>query len=275
MDTNSVSTVFTLGEVIHDLIKAKSAANRRPSYVRHLKFSLNAFAKGRNETPISEITRSHVVEWFQEKGYTAPSTRRGNHGVLSVLFEHAIRIGQIKSNPCLQIDKVTVDRSPPRILTPAEARKMLLFAKRKMKWRLPQIILGLYAGIRPTELARLYWKDVNLDGGYCIIDAAAAKTRRRRVVRLDPKAVAWLRHCRPQNDRPIGSNCWKWKRLIERNCGLKWEQDLLRHTAASYLLARHEDAGKVARMLGNSVQVMMDFYVELVTPEDCRRFWKI
>ena len=266
--------VITINQAINELVAAKLAANRRPTYVRALKFYLKQFARGRDEHPIHAFERPEVESWFRDR-IEAPVSRKTGMQLLSVLFEFSIRAGYRESNPISKMDRVSVDRHPPRILTPKEARKILTFAKRHMRWRLPQLILGLYAGIRPAEISRLYWKNVNLDRGYVIIDAAAAKTRQRRVVHLDPKAVAWLKNCQGiRSHRPIGSLCTKWKRLIERNCGIKWDQGLLRHSAASYLLAKLQDAGRVSRILGNSEGVMLTHYAELVSPEDCRRFWK-
>jgi hypothetical protein len=48
-----------------------------------------------------------------------------------------------------------------------------------------------------------------------------------------------------------------------------------RHTAASYLLALHKDAGKVANMLGNSPQILLSHYHDPVTEVDCKTFWGI
>jgi hypothetical protein len=54
-----------------------------------------------------------------------------------------------------------------------------------------------------------------------------------------------------------------------------WPTDLLRHTAASYLLALHKDAGKVANMLGNSPQILLSHYHDPVTEADCKAFWQL
>ena len=54
-----------------------------------------------------------------------------------------------------------------------------------------------------------------------------------------------------------------------------WPQDLLRHTAASYLVARDGDAGKVALQLGNSAAVLLLNYRELVEKEDAAAFFEL
>lgn len=264
---------LTLGEVITALIDAKVKANRRPVYVRTLRYFLKYFARGRETQPIASFGRREIEDWFSRKRI-APSSRRTQIQMLSVLFGYAVKIGCMEKNPCTQLDTVYVDRKPPLILSPRQVRKMLNFARTRMHWRLPQLVLGVYAGIRPTEMTRIFRKDIDLERGHVRVDAAASKIRRRRIVPLDPKAVAWLKRCRFREHKPIGSNSETWKRILKNECGIDWRVDLLRHTAASYLLAKHDDPGKVARWLGNSPNILLQVYTELVDPADCRRFWK-
>lgn len=54
-----------------------------------------------------------------------------------------------------------------------------------------------------------------------------------------------------------------------------WPQDVLRHTCASYWVAKIKDVGEVALELGNSPSVLLRHYRELVTGEDADRFWAI
>jgi site-specific recombinase XerD len=271
------SSVPTLGKVIEEMLAAKRTANRRPYYIRALRQNLQRFARGRENLPIAAVTRDMIEDWLRTTNkHYRPSSLKTARRMISVLFGYAVRRGYMEKNPISSMEPVSVDRNPPRVLKPVEVRRMLRFTRRKMNWRLPHIVLGLYAGIRPMELTRLHWSDINLDRGYVTVGAAASKIRRRRVVHLDPKAIAWLKACRStehRRNKPIGSMSKRWKRLLLRHCGIVWGPDLLRHSAASYLLAKHGDVGKVARMLGNSADVLLNHYIDLIDPADCRRFW--
>jgi hypothetical protein len=55
----------------------------------------------------------------------------------------------------------------------------------------------------------------------------------------------------------------------------RWPQDVLRHTAASNLLAHHQDVGKVAAFLGNSAGILLTHYKALVEKEDAEKFMKL
>lgn len=49
-----------------------------------------------------------------------------------------------------------------------------------------------FAGLRPTEIARLTWSRVDLKEGTITLDGSMAKTRQRRIVKLPENAIAWL-----------------------------------------------------------------------------------
>jgi hypothetical protein len=55
----------------------------------------------------------------------------------------------------------------------------------------------------------------------------------------------------------------------------RWPQDVLRHTAASNLLAFHQDAGKVAAFLGHSAGILLRHYKALVFREDADAWMRI
>jgi len=54
-----------------------------------------------------------------------------------------------------------------------------------------------------------------------------------------------------------------------------WPKDILRHTAASMLMATWEDEGKVAATLGNSPSILHAHYRELVARAKAERCWAI
>lgn len=63
---------------------------------------------------------------------------------------------------------------------------------------------------------------------------------------------------------------------LARVLGLpSWPLDLFRHTAASYWIAHARDAAAVALELGNSVDILLRHYRELVTRKDAARFWAL
>ena len=121
----------------------------------------------------------------------------------------------------------------------------------------------------------LKWEHVSLETG--TVQILFPKVRKhRRIVPLESVAVKLLREhpLKSGNVAPSNSTLRRFKRRMRAVLGFaRWPQDVTRHTAASYLFARHSDAGKVAAWLGNSVSVLMNHYVVPVEKESCAAFW--
>lgn len=266
----------SLAATITEVVAAKRAANRRPDYLNSLENYLKAFAKGRELLPISHVTPATIDQWFAARR-EKPSTHSGHIGRLSALFQHAVRRRYITDNPCRFIDRPTIDQPTPRILTPRQAAKLLVIVRREKPSAIPYLALALFAGLRPLEIIRLDWSAVNLDQARVSLDAADAKDRRRRIVTLHPTAVAWLRPHKRARGRVSNKTTSIHYTLhaAAKRARITWQHDILRHTAASYLLALHQDAAKVALSLGNSPAILFRHYHSPVTPEASARFWAL
>lgn len=259
-----------IGKCVEACVAAKRAANRSARYVKSLEYYLRQFAAGREERALADFTAEEVEAWMLR--YPSFYTRQTWLNRLSTLFAFAVRRGFIAANPCDRLDRVTVRQTPPVILTPAQSHDLLAQCPTVMR---PYIVLGMFAGVRPEEIERLDWAQVDLDAGTVAVDG---KTNRRRIVGLHPRAVTELRK-HPLRSGPVApssSTIARWRATARRALGLThWPQDLLRHTAASYLLALHGDAGKVATMLGNSSGILLTHYHEPVRNGDCGHFWEV
>jgi integrase len=64
---------------------------------------------------------------------------------------------------------------------------------------------------------------------------------------------------------------------IKEAAGLtKWPKNGLRHSFASYHLAKYQDAARLALDMGHSTTKMIfSNYREIVTPEEAERYWQI
>lgn len=260
--------------VIEECVAAKSRMNLRPNYVAELRrFLLKFSAIGKG---IGEVTVADLESWLETTA--SPGSRNTAISRLGALFSFAHKRGYIEANPMRRIERARIDRRPPKILTPLEAGHLMDTTRARVPRMLAYCTLGLYAGIRPNELTKLDWSCVDLARGMVRVDAAASKVRRRRIVFLEPIALRWLGECAPKSG-PVAPEARRVRGYRERLCRLmgweEWSHDLLRHCAASYLLALHRDAGKVAMMLGNSPSILLTHYYELVSPEDCARFWSL
>lgn len=265
----------TIGRAVDHLLEIKRAANLRPATIANLRRYLHSFIRGREHVPISAFTIDVIESWFLNRKET-PATQSSNMGRLSSLFSFAVRRQWIADNPTRYMEKIRIERKPPFILTPLQTALILDYARRRKPGQLAFWTLGLLAGVRPDEIARLTWSAVNIEDGCVAIDAAASKVRSRRIVNLEPTALAWMKlahemkaqlPCKRMTRR-------RYQRQASRLLGFtEWPHDCARHTAASYLLAKHRDAYKVAFGLGNSAGILERHYKQLVSAKDCAVFW--
>lgn len=269
-------TGVTLGGGIDVLIAAKKTANCRPRYIVSLRNYLKQFSRFREGTPLSEITVEIIEEWFAGRT-EALTTRRGSAGRLWSLFSFAERRGWITINPMRRLEPIRIDRKPPKILSVEQAQQLMDFAMYQEPRSLAYFALALFAGIRPHELEGVTWEHVGATT--VTISAAASKVRRRRIVHLNENAAEWMAFARETGawlPFRMNSRCWSLRKAAKHLGFLAgWEQDILRHSAASYWMASSGDATFVSRNLGNSPEILLTHYLQLVTAEQAAAFWNL
>jgi len=264
-----------LRDAVRLCLEAKSQQNLRERYLSSLESYLQRFAARFVGMTVADVTTELLEEWFKERG-EPPSSRNANRGRLSALFSFSKRRGWLWDNPCDCLERPRLERKAPEILSPEQAELLLKTVRQHWPDSLAHVVLLLLAGVRPDEALRLRWDDIRLDGANptVTISAAASKVRQRRIVKLMPSAVAWLRlgGKLPISRMTRKRLVWRMRQTLSFE---DWPRDILRHTAASYLLAHTESPGRVSMMLGNSEKILRVHYVELVTAEDATKFWAI
>lgn len=94
-------------------------------------------------------------------------------------------------------------------------------------------------------------------------------------MKIEPSLAAWLRKSPSGAVRPI--NCRTKLLLVRERAMLKrWPANCLRHSYASYHLAKFEDASALALQMGHTTTAMIfEHYREVVTPEAAEEYWNI
>jgi len=269
---------ISLKDAITETIKWRRGENLRERYLHELEGYLKKFAMGRNDMFLDQIGVAEIQTWFDGRT-EALSTKRANIGRLGSMFDVAWKQGYITENPCLKLPTVKLNQTPPQIFTPDEAKKVLKIARKKNPTALPYVVLGMFAGIRPEEMEKLKWGDIDTKHGTITVDAATSKTNRRRSVHLHATAQEWVKLFKRGKDSellfPVKITLRRQRRNIRDSAGVEWGQDVLRHTAGSYMLALKKNAHEVALELGNSARILERHYKDLVNETDCGKFWAL
>jgi integrase len=133
--------------------------------------------------PLSEIASRDigaVIEAARKKG-RGPGMLRHVYNVLHKAFEDAIEhFEYLERSPVIRRYCPKVPRKNRSYLHPRESTKLLMHVKGHFLE--PAIMLGLMAGLRPSEIQALTWKNVDLENGQIIICAAY----KRRPNKIEP-----------------------------------------------------------------------------------------
>jgi integrase len=183
----------------------------------------------------------------------------------------------IDNNPILHTARPKLPDNPPEIFAVNELRLLLEAARLTAPDVLPILAIGAFSGLRDAEIKRLDWSEVDQKRGYIEVKAQKAKSARRRIVQMQPNLRDWLKPYAGIAGAVVPAN-WRKKLDRVREAGglLKWPNNGLRHSFASYRLAAIHDAPRVAAELGHSSpQMLYSTYREVVLPEEAERYWEI
>jgi integrase len=198
---------------------------------------------------------------------------------LKAVFNFGIKRGYLEKNPVCRLDFEKIKNGEVVTLTPAQARALMTAASEGDARLLPYHALGLFAGIRPMELQRLDWSNIDLTEGHVEITAAVSKTGRRRIIDIEPNLKAWLARCAQTEGAVVttASNLANRLSAIRHAAGIEdWPQDVMRHSYASYWLAEHGDINRLTLQLGHTSPTMLwQHYHRAATRRDAAKYWQI
>jgi integrase len=138
------------------------------------------------------------------------------------------------------------------------------------------LALGAFSGLRHAELMRLDWEEIKSAQKHIEVTAGKAKTAQRRIVPIQQNLRAWIMpHVQQTGFVFCGDPSRFLNRVtaVARDLKITWPQNGLRHSYASYRLAKCKSAAEVALEMGNSPAMVFRHYRELVTPLDAKKWW--
>lgn len=249
------------------------------------KCSLVAFRHTTNQL-VAAIGGLTIAEFDTERVQTyldsfpvAARTRNNTRLRLSAFFNFCKTKKWIAVNPCAEI-KIKVRRGDVTILSVDEAERLLRAAEASKHGALvPYVALCLFGGMRPHEAQQLDWSKVHFSTASIHVLASTSKRREGRYVHMEPTLFEWLKpFAISKGPIVVGSFRRKWRSLIkDAGYGVDrpWPQDVMRHTAASMLLAIKRNRALVAEELGTSVDVLRRHYRQPILKSEAQRYWAL
>jgi integrase len=263
----------TIRDGITALIEAKKLAGKSKRYCQQLYYSVNSFADGRSDVLCSAVSNTDIEKWIHGQNWAA-ATKRTRLIDLRTFFSFALKRGWTKRDPTIGIEPIVLENKAPPILTVQQVVSLLTVCRSAQPTMLSYFTLAIFCGVRPQEIFRLTWDEVQIERGFVEIKAAKAKNRQRRLIEIQPNCAAWLKLSKELGGKLPPIN-WQ-DRYVDVRVAAKidWNQGSMRHSFCSYALPVF-GASKTAQWAGHSEDMLFRHYRELVTVEDANRFWAI
>jgi len=267
------STSIPVPDAIERLIASKSAAGRRADYCGDLRRRLTRFADYADKRTIGEF-KAPDIEAFLTSLNVAEGTWNTYRRDLVTLWSFSVKAGLVPVNEAMKSERASEIDKAPGILTPAQAAALLMASNADDV--LACHAIGLFAGLRGSELAKLEWDNVDLESGFIHISAATSKTRSRRLVPILDNLRSWITPIAKTSGRIQQTNFRRRSGSVRKAAGIiPWPDNALRHSFVSYRLADTGNAAQTALEAGHDQAILFRHYRELVKPKDAARYWSI
>lgn len=262
----------TISEVLNAYLIEKETA-RSARYVGQIDQVRKRLSARAGEVPVGSLDAGSLNEILEE---ASPWTQNSNARILKAALSHAFARDRIPFDLSKKIHLVETKKSDTAILTPDEASRLM---KACTALSAPVFAIRLFAGVRSEETTRLPVEDIDVDSAEIYIRDHVSKVRGHdRVIPMEPNLVAWLKAFPPGETLiPFG-----WDQMwnqVRQSAGLKdgWSQNVLRHSFATYWLAKHESLDGLAARMGHfgGLQMLRRHYFRAVSKVDAGKFWAI
>ena len=224
-----------------------------------------------------EVVRKHHDTLKQSDNRPASANHRRDFlSHLSQFLNWCLQNGYAETNPVDRIKKPIRQTPDAEFLNLKQCRRIVAVLNQpEFKPLRAKITIGLFAGIRNAEVERLEWdRDFNWDQREIVVVSSRSKTKRGRVVPMEPVLKAWLE----QSDRTTPRVGEVPRRLMDRfrkKLGFPIPTNGLRHTFASYWGAVNDSKTALAKIMGNSEEVAERHYLRLASKKDADAYWSL
>ena len=267
------------------------------TYRKALTLRLKHFSEAMPAKTSRNITSGEIESFLSGRG--ALESQKSYRRSLRALFNFLIEEGHTEKNPVRKGKSEEVTYTV-EILTPDQCARLLASCDAET---LPSVAIGMFCGLRASEIERLDWSKVRLQESVIVLDAVIArKTGSRRVVPIHPTCARWLFPYAQEAGSVMPSGFRKrfdyarvkagflpsyskredeeLQNLLQRAKDrgeelIPWPSNCLRHTAISYAMADCGDQSKVASWAGNSPAVIKRHYDAQASPSSAARFYAI
>lgn len=271
----SCSDLTETADVVERFIQFTTADGASDVYMKPVKADLAKFAV-QFQRPLAAIKTGEMEDWLRAMNVGA-RRRKNIRATLVTLFNFARdNVKCLPANARTEAELIRrpkIVRKAPTLYTPLELSKLIEQCAQpacRRKGRkdyedfIPYIVIGAFAGLRPTEIQRMTWADVHWSDG--VIAVGDENKTGYRQVPIEPNLMSWIAPFRDS----VGPVC-KTKRpdhaiaSLRKRAGLpvggRAYADAFRHSYVTYSVAVTKNMPLVSVHSGHSVAELKKSYL--------------
>jgi len=263
----------SVNQLVDEFIANRRAKGKSEIYIRDLTTRLRRFKALMGDTIIAEITSVDADNWIQSLN-VGPQTQNNFRAVLSAMWTFAVRSGYATTNVIQFVDKTSVVRDHIPTFSVEQLTRLLAAAPPEY---LPVLAISCFGGLRPEEVNKLRWEDLDFQERTIRVNASAAKTRKKRFAEISDNLRAWLEPYAGGTGPVAPPNLQKLRRATMKTAKIeKWPPDVLRHSFCSAHYAFHRDPARTAVIMGHRDQnMLLTHYRDIMKPNEATRYWNL
>jgi integrase len=250
-------------EILHDMLEELKDLRRSRRHIKGLRNALAPFAA--TFPDLRKVRHRDLVEYLRNKK-VGPRRRDNIRNAIVQLSRYARRrdiLDEARRSPAERLPLVKPGHD---ILTwtPAEARLLL---EHVCPCWLPCVAIGLFAGLRTSEILRLDWSAFKWELGVIAVQRKIArKSKVDRLVPIQPCLMSWLEPYAkvgplyPLKFKTAENHYSSEINRVRRLAGLTRKDNANRHSFGSYRLAVTKNYEQVAMEMGNSPAKVRENY---------------
>jgi integrase len=275
----TTATIDRLTERWIKCVENDKNKNNRQRTINDLKSFSVQLSRDFKDVLITEASRSLVSENInklrkKDGSELSQQTRKNYLSKTKQFFNWAVSEELISTNP-IALEKVRVDQHIPKAYSVQDAIIITkLVQKDKYKTLIPYICIGLFSGLRPTEVERINWSNIHFDNNIISVEPNQTKVKRSRHAELNNTLKSWL-NISSKHKQIKPRNFQRLFKSFKKELNIEWIPDGLRHTYATYWLPINQNKDLLANYMGNSRSVIDKHYLKPALKQDAEKFWKL
>jgi integrase len=266
-------------DVLAELVGDLRDLDRSDRHINGLKWDLQPFVEAFPK--LRKAREKEISGWLRARA-VGPRRRDNVRNSIVQLFRFAHRREYLRGFGISEAEKVRKIKPGHDVVTWSPLEAELLLANVSQKW-LPALAIGLFAGLRKSEILRLDWSAFKWDLAVVAVQRKIArKIRVDRLVPISSNLLAWLTPYRdrvgplyPGNFKTNENACCNETARLRRSTGLPRKDNANRHSFGSYRLAITKNYEQVALEMGNSARKVRENYNDPKPEAEAMRYFEL